>query len=79
MRRNPNILLLRRGEGAAPSISFPSIHLRLVEFADAPRFFIVPAQKEAAEFAQPTAKRQKACHRPFSSNWSNSMLAAALS
>jgi hypothetical protein len=66
MRRNPPILLLRLGEGAAPVISFPSIQLRFTGPRGGHRRFFRPAQKEAADVAQPTAKRQKACHRPFS-------------
>jgi len=57
MRRNPYILLLRLGEVAAPSILFLSIRLRIVGSRKL-RFFIFPAQKEAADTAKPTAKRQ---------------------
>ncbi|HKF24773.1 MAG TPA: hypothetical protein VKB24_02315, partial [Candidatus Acidoferrum sp.] len=63
-------------EGAAPSIWFPSIQLRFAGLAEASPVSLRPAQKEAADIALPTAKRQKACHRPSSSNRSNGMPAA---
>jgi hypothetical protein len=59
MRRNPYILLLRLGEVASAfyPISFNSLTNRWL--AEALRFFIFPAQKEAADGAKPTAKLNK--------------------
>jgi hypothetical protein len=58
MQRNPYILLLRLGEGAAPSILFLSFRLRLIETVEAFPVFHPSSTKEAADVAKPTAKRQ---------------------
>src|SRR5215468_11285706 len=44
-------------------VSFDSVTIRRVRRKHR-RFSLRPAQKEAADIALPTAKRQKACHRP---------------
>jgi hypothetical protein len=65
------------GEGAAPVISFPSIQLRFTGPRGGHRRFFRPAQKEAADVAQPTAKTSKSLPSTvFSENDQEGMPAA---
>jgi len=66
MRRNPSILPLRLGEGAAPSISLPSMHLRFAGSREVERVFFRPAQKEAADrLNRPPNVKRLAIDRSF--------------
>jgi hypothetical protein len=59
MRRNPYILLPGKpGCCAFYPVSFQFTHDSLSPWKLSRVFFILPAQKEAADTAEPTAKRQ---------------------
>src|SRR5215472_8841373 len=59
MRRNPPILLLRLGEGAAPSISFPSIQLRFAGLAEASPVFSPSSTKRSGRYCSTDRQTSK--------------------